>query len=151
MKQSIPTFLIITSSILCAGCTTRKYVRQTVDPVGGKLKDETRTTLDQTRATLEKDGTALNAKNERAVSAGNHAGEAMAKATDASNKADTANQGVSALKTQLADTVTNLDASKQVAQTTVDFEFDRDKLDLMRLPESSAGSRGPYSHIERTG
>jgi hypothetical protein len=135
-----------------------------VDPVGGKLNqvatktdqqgqtlDETRATLHQTRATLEKDGTALNAKNERAVSAGNHAGEAMAKATDASNKADTANQGVSALKTQLADTVTNLDASKQVAQTTVDFEFDRDKLDLMRLPESSAGSRGPYSHIERTG
>jgi hypothetical protein len=35
MKQSIPTFLIITSSILWTGCATRKYVRQTVDPVRG--------------------------------------------------------------------------------------------------------------------
>ena len=60
----------------------------------------------------------MNAKNERAVSAENDAGEATAKASDPSNKADTANQGVSALKTQLADTVTNLDASEQVAQTT---------------------------------
>jgi outer membrane protein OmpA-like peptidoglycan-associated protein len=71
----------------------------------------------------------LNATNERAVSAENHAGEAMAKATDASNKADTANQGVSALKTQLADTVANLDAYKQFAQTTVNFEITSDKLD----------------------
>lgn len=142
MKQSIPIFLIIAGSMLGAGCATKKYVRQTVDPVSGKLDqvstktdqqgqtlDQTRSSLDQTRANLEKDETALNATNERAVSAENHAGEAMAKATDASNKADAANQGVSTLKTQLADTVANLDAYKQVAETTVNFRFNSDKLD----------------------
>ena len=142
MKQSIPIFIIIMGSMLGAGCATKKYVRQTVDPVSGKLDqvssktdqqgqtlDQTRSSLDQTRANLEKDETALNATNERAVSAENHAGEAMAKATDASNKADTANQGVSSLRTQLADTVANLDAYKQVAETTVNFKFNSDKLD----------------------
>jgi len=145
MKQSIPIFLLIMGSVLGAGCATKKYVRQTVDPVSGKLDqvssktdqqgqtlDQTRSSLDQTRATLEKDETALNATNERAVSAENHAGEAMAKATDASNKADTANQGLSVLKpelAQLSDTVANLDAYKQVAETTVNFKFNSDKLD----------------------
>jgi len=142
MKQSIPIFIIVMGSMLGAGCATKKYVRQTVDPVSGKLDqvssktdqqgqtlDQTRSSLDQTRATIEKDETALNATNERAASAENHAGEAMAKATDASNKADTANQGVGALKTELADTVANLDAYKQVAETTVNFKFNSDKLD----------------------
>lgn len=142
MKQSIPILLIVVGSVLAAGCATKKYVRQTVDPVSGKLDqvatktdqqgqtlDQTRASLNETRATLEKDETALNATNERAISADNRAGEAMAKANDASNKADTANQGVSALKTQLADTVANLDAYKQVAETTVNFRFNSDKLD----------------------
>src|ERR1700730_4143284 len=101
MKQSIPIFLVIMGSIVAAGCATKKYVRQTVDPVSGKLDqvatksdqqgqtldqtraslDQPRTSLDQTRATLEKDETALSATNERALSAENHAGEAMTKAT----------------------------------------------------------------------
>lgn len=142
MKQSIPILMIVVGSVLAAGCATKKYVRQTVDPVSGKLDqvatktdqqgqtlDQTRSSLDETRATLEKDETALNATNERAVSAENHAGEAMAKATEASDKADKANQGVGALRTELADTVANLDAYKQVAETTVNFKFNSDKLD----------------------
>ncbi len=53
----------------------------------------------------------------------------MNRANDASGKADQANQGVAALKGQLADTVANLDAYKQVAETTVNFKFNSDKLD----------------------
>jgi len=142
MRQSFPIAVIVMGALLGAGCATKKYVRQTVDPVSGKLDqvatksdqqgqtlDQTRTSLDQTRATLEKDETALNATNERAVSADNRAGEAMKHADDAGQKADTANQGVSALRSQLADTVANLDAYKQVAETTVNFKFNSDKLD----------------------
>jgi len=149
MKQSFPIAVIVMGALLGAGCATKKYVRQTVDPVSGKLDqvatksdqqgqtldqtrtslDQTRSSLDQTRASLEKDETALSATNERAVSAENHAGEALNHADEAGRKADTANQGVSALKTQLADTVANLDAYKQVANTTVNFKFNSDKLD----------------------
>ena len=46
-------------------------------------------------------------------------------------KADQANQGVAALRGQLADTVANLDAYKQVAETTVNFKFNSDKLDAI--------------------
>ncbi len=142
MRQSIPIALIFMGALLGTGCATKNYVKKTVDPVSGRLDqvasksdqqgqtlDKTRATLDETRATQEKDETALSATNERAVSADNRAGEAMNRANDASGKADQANQGVAALRGQLADTVANLDAYKQVGETTVNFKFNSDKLD----------------------
>lgn len=141
MKLSILTGLMVIGTLLSLGCATKKYVRQTVDPVSGKLDqvatksdqqgqtlDQTRQTLDQTRSTQEKDETALSATNERALSADNHAGQAMTHADDASRKADQANQGVSDVKAALASTVANLDDYKQVAETTVNFKFNSDKL-----------------------
>jgi len=128
-------------ALLSGGCATKKYVRQQVDPVSGKLDqvatktdqngqtiDQTRSTLDQTRSTIEKDEAALSATNERALSADNHAGQAMSRAEDAGKRADQANQGVSDLRNQLATTVANLDDYKQVAQTTVNFKFNGYKL-----------------------
>jgi outer membrane protein OmpA-like peptidoglycan-associated protein len=124
-------------ALLGGGCATKKYVKQQVDPVSGKLDqvatksdqqgqtlDQTRSSLDQTRSTQQKDEVDLSATNERALSADNHAGEAMTHADDASRKADQANQGLS----QLANTVANLDDYKQVTQTTVNFKFNSDKL-----------------------
>jgi OOP family OmpA-OmpF porin len=145
MKKLIPILIVMTGTLLATGCATKKYVRQTVDPVSGKLDqvasktdqqgqtlDQTRTSLNETRTTLEGDETKLSATNERAVSAGNRADEAMNRANDASGKADQANQGVGTLKTQVNqfnDTIANLDAYKQVAETTVNFKFNSDKLD----------------------
>jgi outer membrane protein OmpA-like peptidoglycan-associated protein len=131
-------------ALLGTGCATKNYVKKTVDPVSGKLDqvattqdqhaklldsqgkslDQTKTTLDQTRATQEKDETALNATNERAVSADNRAGQALTAANDAGRKADAANQGLD----QLRGTVANLDDYKQVGATTVNFKFNSDKL-----------------------
>jgi outer membrane protein OmpA-like peptidoglycan-associated protein len=131
-------------ALLGGGCATKKYVRQTVDPVSGKLDqvatktdqqgqtldqtrtslDQTRTTLDQTRATQEKDQAAISATNERALSADNHAGQAMSRAEEAGKRADQANQGVNDLRTSIA----NLDDYKQMANTTVNFKFNSDKL-----------------------
>jgi len=144
MKSSILTGLIVMGTLFGAGCATKKYVRQTVDPVSGKLDqvstktdqqgqtlDQTRQTLDQTRATQQKDETELSATNERALSADNHAGQAMTRADDASRKADSANQGVNDVKAALAKTdanIANLDDYKQVGETTVNFKFNSDKL-----------------------
>src|SRR3569832_1972251 len=99
MKLSIPIGLIMVGALVSGGCATKKYVRQTVDPVSGKLDqvatktdqqgqtlDSTRQTLDQTRQTQEKDEAALSATNERALSADNHAGQAMSRAEDAGRK-----------------------------------------------------------------
>jgi OOP family OmpA-OmpF porin len=138
MKPSISLVMIMMGGLLATGCATKKYVKQQVDPVSGKLDqvagktdqqgqslDQTKQSLDKTRASLEEDETKLSATNERAVSADNRAGEALGRADDASKKADRANQGLDDLK----NTVANLDAYKQVAETTVNFKFNSDKLD----------------------
>ncbi len=142
MKLSLPLLAIMMGALLASGCATKKYVRQTVDPVSGKLDqvaaktdqqgqqiNQTNTSLNETRSTLEKDETQLNATNERAVAADKRAGEAMDKANDAATQAATANQGVQNLSSTLNSTIANLDAYKPVAQTTVNFKFNSDKLD----------------------
>src|SRR5580698_7342146 len=142
MKPSISLVMIMMGGLLATGCATKKYVKQQVDPVSGKLDqvagktdqqgqslDQTKQSLDKTRASLEEDETKLSATNERAVSADNRAGEALGRADDASKRADRANQGVDDLKNSVANTIANLDAYKQVAETTVNFKFNSDKLD----------------------
>jgi OmpA-OmpF porin, OOP family len=148
MKPSFFTKLVlagtVAGTVFLAGCATKTYVKNTVNPVSGKLDqvsqqsntqgqeidqtkqtlaqtnqsvDQTKQSLDQTRASLEKDETALNATNERAVSAGTHA-------DDANRKADQLSQELGDLKTEVA----NLDDYKQVAATTVNFKFNGDRL-----------------------
>jgi outer membrane protein OmpA-like peptidoglycan-associated protein len=131
-------------ALLGGGCATKKYVRQTVDPVSGKLDqvaqqsnqqgqkldqtsqslDQTRQGLDQTRQNLEKDETELSATKERAMTADNKAGQAMGRADQANQKADQLGHDLGELK----GTVANLDDYKQVGQTTVNFKFNSDKL-----------------------
>jgi OmpA-OmpF porin, OOP family len=135
-------------ALLGTGCATKKFVRQTVDPVSGKLDqvatksdqqgqtldatrqdlDKTKTSAAATQSTLEKDEKVLSATNERALTADNRAGQALTQAADAGKKADQANQGVGELRTALASTIANLDEYKQVGQSTVNFKFNSDKL-----------------------
>jgi len=144
--------VIITGTLLTGGCATKKYVRQTVDPVSGKLDqvatktdqqgqtlDQTKTSLgqtqqslDQTRSTLEKDESNISATNERAISAGN-------RADDANRKVEQVGKDLGDLKTSfnttLASTIANLEDYKQVAETTINFKFNSDKLS----PEARQG------------
>jgi outer membrane protein OmpA-like peptidoglycan-associated protein len=130
MKLSFPLVLILAGALLAGGCATKKYVRQQVDPVSGKLDqvanktDQQGQAINQTKSTVEEDENKISAANERALSADNRAGQAMSRADEASQKADQANQGLSALK----DTVANLDDFKQVSETTVNFKFNSDIL-----------------------
>jgi OmpA-OmpF porin, OOP family len=137
MKQTFLTAIVIAGTIFAAGCASKTSVKKTVDPVNGKVDqqsqaiaqtnqsldqtkqnlDQTKQSLDQTKASLEKDETDLSATNERAVSAGN-------RADDASQKADQIGHDLGDLKS----TVANLDDYKQVAETTVNFKFGSDKL-----------------------
>jgi outer membrane protein OmpA-like peptidoglycan-associated protein len=159
MKQSIPVAgMIIVGALLGTGCATKKYVNNTVDPVNtklnqvattqdahGKALDAQSKALDETRATQEKDETALNATNERAIGADNRAGQAMTAANDAGRKADAANRGLD----ELRGTVANLDDYKQVGATTVNFKFNSDKLDSdakMAL-DQMVSSQGHYKRF----
>jgi OmpA-OmpF porin, OOP family len=146
MKPSIPVILIMLAGLAGTGCATKKYVRQQVDPVSGKLDqvatktdtqgqtlDQTNKTLADTRTTQEQDENKISAANERALTADNHAGEAMNKANGADQKADAAGQKADQANKGLDDlrgVVANLDDYKQVAETTVQFKFNSDKLDM---------------------
>jgi outer membrane protein OmpA-like peptidoglycan-associated protein len=124
-------------ALLGGGCATKKYVRNTVSPVSGKLDqvaqqtnqqgqtlDQTRQTLDQTRQQQQKDETELSATNERAMTADNKAGQAMSRADQANQRADQLGHDLGDLRTQLG----NLDDYKQVGTATVLFKFNSDKL-----------------------
>lgn len=137
MKQSLPITIVLAGALFGAGCATKKFVRQTVDPVSGKLDtvaqqstqqgqklDQTSQSLDQTKQTIEKDETELSATKERAMTADNKAGDAINRADQAGQKADQANRDLGDLK----NTVANLDDYKQVAESTLNFKFNSDKL-----------------------
>ncbi|MDP9169726.1 MAG: OmpA family protein [Acidobacteriota bacterium] len=158
MKQFIPVTVILAGALIGSGCATKKFVRQTVDPVSGKLDtvaqqstqqgqkiDQTSQTLDQTRQTLEKDETELSATKERAMSADSRAGDALNKAGEASAKADQANRDLG----ELRNTVANLDDYKQVAETTLNFKFNSDKLtpDAKQGLDQMVANQGQYKRF----
>jgi outer membrane protein OmpA-like peptidoglycan-associated protein len=140
-------FPIITATVAVAlaasGCATKKYVRNSIDPVNSKL-DQTRSSLDQTndnlkgtQATLEKDETALSATNERALAADaragdalNRAGEAGSKADAAQGRADQAHQRVDQLGNDMSNRIAGLDNYKKADAAIVNFKFNSDKLDM---------------------
>jgi outer membrane protein OmpA-like peptidoglycan-associated protein len=141
MKQSTPITTVAFGALLAAltagGCATKNYVKQTVDPVSGKLDQVATQTnqqgqkLDQTAQNQEKDETELSATKERAMTADNKAGDAINRADQASQKADQANDKADRLGHDLGDlrnTVANLDDYKQVNQAVVNFKFNSDKL-----------------------
>ena len=144
MKQSVLTTFVVAGALLGSGCATKKYVRQTVDPVSGKLDTVAQKTdqqgqtiaqhgqsIDQTRKDLEKDETELSATKERAMTADNKAGQAITKADQAGQKADQANTKADQVGRDLGElrsTVSNLDDYKEVANATVNFKFDSNKL-----------------------
>jgi len=131
--------------LAAGGCATKKFVRQSIDPVNQKA-DQTSTQLSQTNESLQKtqqtlqtDETTLSKTTETATAADaragdalNKAGQADQKAVDAGNRADQAGQaaqqantGVTDLKNQMA----KMDDFKKVSETTVNFKFNSDKLD----------------------
>jgi outer membrane protein OmpA-like peptidoglycan-associated protein len=161
-------------ALLSGGCATKKYVRQTVDPVSQKLDtvaakndaqdktlDEHKQGLDQLKQTQEKDEAAISAANERALTADNKAGQAQTAADAAGRKADQANQGIGDLRSQLSSTIANLDDYKQMGQTTVNFKFNSDKLspEAKMALDGMVANEGQYKryfiavegHTDKTG
>jgi len=147
--------LVMAGALVGGGCATKKYVRQTVDPVSGKLdqvaqqSNKQGQTLDETRQTIQKDETELSATKERAMTADNRAGEALNKAGEAGTRADAANQKAEQVGRDLGDlrsTVANLDDYKQVAQATVNFKFNGDKLasDAKTQLDQMVANQGQY-------
>ncbi|HCC58804.1 MAG TPA: hypothetical protein DEQ47_16410 [Solibacterales bacterium] len=136
MNRILPV-AVASLSLLGAGCATKKYVRNTVDPVRDQVQQVATQTnqhgndIAQARKDMERDETLLNATKEKADSADTHAGEAMSKAGDAMNKAGDA-LAKSDKNTQdlgeLRQTVANLDDYKVAGEDAIQFGFNKSKL-----------------------
>lgn len=130
MRQKL-FILALGAAVLVTGCATKKYVRQTVDPVNtkvGEVADQSNkqgTDIAQSKQDISKNTTAIQATDEKATGAGSRADDAMTKANQVDQKVDqNAAQSARDLG-QLRQTIANLDDYKVVDQGTVLFGLNR--------------------------
>jgi outer membrane protein OmpA-like peptidoglycan-associated protein len=114
----------VAATALLAGCATKKYVAQQVDPVNAKLGNVDKN-QQATQKQLDAAEVKLSATAEKADSADARATDALGRADAASKKAD---QVRSDLRGELNDRIANLDDYKQAGEATVLFAFNSDKL-----------------------
>jgi OmpA-OmpF porin, OOP family len=133
-NNTIAVFMVSAGMILGSGCATKKYVKQTVDPVSNRV-DQVATqtnqqgqTLDATRKDVERNEQEISRTRETANGADQRAGEAMNAANSAGTKADAAgtkaDQANGAI-TELRSTIANIDDYKPASTVVVPFGFDR--------------------------
>jgi outer membrane protein OmpA-like peptidoglycan-associated protein len=145
MKRGIE-ITVVAGVLLLAGCATKKYVAQQVDPVQQKV-NEVDQNLQKTQKQLENDETKLNAVAEKADSADTHAVDAQGRADAASKKADDVRDQ---LRAELNDRIANIDDYKPAGDATVLFKFNSDKLSdeakqqLDQLASGRVGSMKRY-------
>lgn len=119
--------LVFAGSLVGSGCATKKYVRNTVDPVSNKVDqvasqtNQQGQTLDATRKDVAQNQQDISATRETARAADARAGDALTAANLAGSKADQANHGLE----ELRNTVANLDDYKPASAVVVPFGFNR--------------------------
>src|SRR5215472_765283 len=146
MRHFVVAVYVLSLTLVAGGCATKKYVRNTSTPIQAKLDQVGEQTQKQGQEVQENkakiaqvDESAqggISAAKERAMTADNHAGEAMKSAGEAMNRANQVgtevNQRVdqtNANVDQLRNVVTNLDDYKIVGETSVPFRFNKYSLD----------------------
>jgi outer membrane protein OmpA-like peptidoglycan-associated protein len=122
--------VVAAGAIAGTGCATKKYVKQTVDPVSNRVDqvagqtNQQGQTLDATRKDVAQNQQDISATRETAKAADARAGDAMNAANAAGAKAD---QNTSALN-ELRNTVANLDDYKPASTVVVPFAFNKASL-----------------------
>lgn len=129
MKR-IMTFGVVLVALLIGGCATKKFVRESNDPVRAKLDkvadqtDKQGATLDQHGKELAEHDTEISRADEKATTAGSRAGDALNRANQAGQKSDQNARDLGELRRVVA----NLDDYKAAGQATAHFGFNRDTL-----------------------
>src|SRR5580765_7710490 len=97
MKTHLVMSILVTGAMLAGGCATKKYVRNTTAPIqakvdqvgeqGNRTAAATEDNKKEIKAVDERAESGISAAKERAMTADNHAGEAMNKANEAATAA----------------------------------------------------------------
>src|SRR6476661_7413566 len=139
MRHFVATSCVLSLTLIAGGCATKKYVRNTTAPIQAKVDQvgeqtqkqgqdiqENRT---QIKSVDDNAQSGISAAKERAITADNHAGEAMNRAnqvgTEVNKRVDQTNSNLDQLRT----TVANLDDYKMAGETSVPFRFNKYALD----------------------
>ena len=141
MIKTFGTAILLCGALLAGGCATKKFVRQTTDPIQSKVDQVSEqaakhgTALDEARKDLERHESGINNAKEkadgadaRATDALSKAGEAGQTATEARNMGDKNGRDINTLRRTFGDTIKDLDDYKLQAESVVNFAFGKDKL-----------------------
>jgi len=145
IKTHLALTMVLSGAMLAGGCATKKYVTNTTAPIQAKVDqvgeqaNRNTASLEETRKDLkgvdDRAESGISAAKERAMSADNKAGEAMSKANEAStaaadarSRADKASSDLASLRGVVSNAISNIDDYKLSAETTVNFDFNKDKL-----------------------
>jgi len=147
MKHMVVVTLL-GAAALVAGCATKNYVKQNIQPVDAKI-DQTNGTvakqggeIDQNTKDIAADGQKINAVGETAAGADRRAGDAMNRANAVGQEADQNKSDIAAVRKSLSDTVANLDNYKVTNEATVNFPLNQAKLsadDKAKLDQIASG------------
>ncbi|MEX2263211.1 MAG: OmpA family protein [Bryobacteraceae bacterium] len=136
--KSILIFGCFSAALLAPGCATKKFVRQTTEPIQvkvnevderrGKEIEEVRTNVKEVDEKAEQGVTAASAANERAMTADGKAVNAMTKANEAgaeAAKANTASERNSRELDVVRQAFGNIDNFSLKGETAIQFGFDK--------------------------
>jgi OmpA-OmpF porin, OOP family len=167
MKQSASLFgiagIAMAVALATPGCATKKYVRQTVDPVNQRVSEVDKKHTESIGRLEDKEGKDISRVDERAMGAENRATEAGRAAQTAQSRADqgyqvaqTAQQLSQQNQSKLGDVekmVNNIDNYKLVGSEKILFGFDKAQLndDAKAKLDSLAQSADKHSVIEVEG
>jgi OmpA-OmpF porin, OOP family len=139
MRHFVATSCVLSLTLIAGGCATKKYVRNTTAPIQAKVDQvgeqtqkqgqDIQENKTQIKTVDENAQSGISAAKERAMTADNHAGEAMNRAnqvgTELNQRVDQTNANLDSLRT----TVSNLDDYKMSGETSVPFRFNKYALD----------------------
>lgn len=167
MRRTLGAVVILGSALLASGCATKKYVQQTADPIQAKLDkvgdqaNKQGTSLEEARKDIERHEVSINNVKEKADGADARAGDALKKAGEAGQAAveartvaDKTGRDLSTLRAAFGDTIKNLDDYKLQAETSVTFDFAKDKLTpdaqakLDQFAKDHAGAKRYFIAVE---
>lgn len=145
----VPLALLVL--LLQAGCATKKYVKQQIDPVSGRVDELTEVSKRNENAIKDVDSRAqsgIQSVQARANEVDQKAVAANQKAEDAQQQALNNKTQISGLETQFNQKLTNLDSYKPADTVSINFKFnsselsDESKATLDTLGSKVKGTKG---------
>ncbi|MDD5542694.1 MAG: OmpA family protein [Acidobacteriia bacterium] len=129
IRKAILAMLVVSSfSFLVIGCASKKYVKQQIDPLTGKVTEVesiTKKNTEEIRAVDSRSQQGIQAASQRADAADTHAATAEQKANAAQASADQVATSVKAVDSRFA----NIDSYKLADSIAVTFKSGRHNLD----------------------